>query len=467
MTGRTSDRGVSDATTEAASDATTEAAPSTWLSVARSAGTRALILPVSAAVGVLNTRLIIENYGKPAYAQFALLVSVAALIPFTDLGMSAAIMNAIGGSEQPASDQHVRRVITTCVRVLSLSAAVVLGVTAIISVLGWWPAIMGSGLLEGTGPLVAAGCLVLIALALPISFGQRVLTGLGRNHVTVAMLGLQTPIVLVVLLVLTRSGDGTGAYLPWIPYAVSIGLAATITLLAARAIRPAIGRALRDVPRRRAVPGTRVFDVGGPALVQMIAIPLAMQSDRLVLSHVGDTATLATYNLSSQMYIPVWQVTTAAGVALWPIFARARARGTSGAHSPVPLSAGFGAGAFAACLAISIASPWLAELASDGQITIPLSMQIAFSTLMVLQAVKYPLGTFMTDAAGLRFQAFMIVPMLPVNLAISLVLANRYGAVGPVIGSAIGVLMFQVVPNYAYVRWNLGSRSRSAGAASS
>jgi hypothetical protein len=71
---------------------------------------------------------------------------------------------------------------------------------------------------------------------------------------------------------------------------------------------------------------------------------------------------------------------------------------------------------------------------------------------MVCQATKYPLGMFMTDAPGLRYQAFMVVLMVPVNLGLSIVLARRFGAVGPVIGSAVGVFFFQVVANWAYVR---------------
>ena len=74
---------------------------------------------------------------------------------------------------------------------------------------------------------------------------------------------------------------------------------------------------------------------------------------------------------------------------------------------------------------------------------------------MVCQAAKYPLGMFMTDAPGLRYQAFMVLCMLPINLGISIVLAKKLGAVGPIIGSTIGVFFFQVCANFFYVRRNL------------
>jgi O-antigen/teichoic acid export membrane protein len=413
---------------------------------------RILVLPLSALLGIVCTRLIITNFGQETYAQYGLLVSLGALLPFADLGMSAAIMNAVGGSENPSRDDHVRQVLITSVRVLLCSGAVLLLVDLVITVAGWWPTIMGESLIPSSGPAAAAAVLAVIAMTLPVAFGQRVLTGLGKNHITIALLGLQTPIVLVFLLVIIRRGLGAGSYLPVIPYLVALLLSLGATVWAARLIHPAIGAALRQVPRVRSVPGGKVLDVAWPMLVQMIALPLAMQSDRLVLSHVSTTSQLADYNLAAQMYLPVWQVVTAAGVALWPVFARARARGDRRAHSPMPIAAGFAAAAAVVCLGISLISPWLAGVASNHQITLSWGLVVAFSLFMVCQAAKYPLGMFMTDAPGLRYQALMIVIMVPINLGLSIVLASRYGAVGPIIGSTIGVLFFQVVANYVYVR---------------
>jgi O-antigen/teichoic acid export membrane protein len=448
-----------DATAEPGGNAPAGAGDATvvspWRSVVRSAGARALVIPVSALLGVINTRVIIDNFGQAAYAQYGLLVAVAALLPFTDLGMSAAIMNATGGSEHPSRDDHVRRVLITSIRVLVGSGAVLLVAVFVISGLGLWPALMGDGLLPGSGPRAAASCLALIALTLPIAFGQRVLTGLGKNHVTVLLNGLQTPIVLLVIVLMVRLDLGAGSYVAVVAYVATMALALAATLVAARLIRPAIGAAVRAVPKIRTVPGAKVLDVAWPMLILMTVLPIVNQSDRLVLSHVSDSANLATYNLAAQMYVPVWAVTTAGGIALWPIFARARARGHRTRQSPLALAAGFAAAAAAICLGISLLAPWLARLASGGRIDLPISILAAFSALMVSQAANYPLGMYMTDAAGLRSQAFRVVAMMPVNLGLSLTLGARYGAVGPVIGSAIGVFLFEVVGNWIYVRRRL------------
>lgn len=426
-----------------------------WLGAARSAGVRLLILPVSAVLGIVITRLVIENYGTAAFAQYGLLVGIGALLPFADLGMSAAVMNAVGASDSPGTDPSVRRVLVTAVRVLVGSASVLVLVSLTITTFGWWPLLLGAGLVPGSGPLVAMLCLVLIALAMPVGIGQRILSGLGRNHVSIAVLGLQTPLVLTVVLIFLWWDVPAGPAIALVAYGATLLLSIVCTLVAARMIGPVATDVLRLVPRLRTFRGARVFDVAWPMLVQMIALPIAMQTDRIVLSHRAEAAALAEYNLAAQMFTPIWAVVSAAGVTLWPVFARARARGDR--SSPFPVAWGFGA--FAALLAVGVAvvSPWLADLASGGVIELGGLLVVSFAALMTLQGFKYPLGMFMTDVRGLRFQALMIVVLLPLNVGLSWYLAGPLGAAGPVIGSVVGVATSQVLANVFYVRWRLRS----------
>lgn len=80
---------------------------------------------------------------------------------------------------------------------------------------------------------------------------------------------------------------------------------------------------------------------------------------------------------------------------------------------------------------------------------------------VTVQAIKYPLGMYMTDATGLRFQVLPIVLMVPLNLALSWALIAPLGAAGPILGSAISVLLCQVAPNLWYVRRDLARRRRA------
>ena len=195
-------------------------------------------------------------------------------------------------------------------------------------------------------------------------------------------------------------------------------------------------------------------------VVIMIALPVGVQTDRIVLSHVATSADLAQYNLASQMFTPIAALVSAAGFTLWPRFAAARKRGED--ESPVPLSLGFGAIAAVLALGVSVISGWLAAFASDGQISLGLPLLVAFSTWMIIQAFQYPYGMYLTDRMGLRFQALMVTLMVPFNVGLSWFLASQVGAVGPVVGSAASVLLFQVTANVIFVRSRASRMARSS-----
>ena len=52
--------------------------------------------------------------------------------------------------------------------------------------------------------------------------------------------------------------------------------------------------------------------------------------------------------------------------------------------------------------------------------------------------------------------------MIPLSLGLSWWLIGLVGAGGPIIGSAVAVLICQVVPNYVFVRRDLRRRAREA-----
>lgn len=422
-----------------------------WRGVGLSAGVKIVAMGSSAVLGILTTRLILDNYGQAAYAQYGLLVAIALLLPFADLGMGAALMNAIGGSDDPKHDPHVRRVIVTSIRVLTVAAAVIATIAGVLWVTGLWPAVLGEGLIPDTGEQAATLALLLIGVAMPFGIGQRMLTGLGKNYVTIGLGGMQPPLMLGTVALAVWAGWDIGSFLAVIPYAIAILIALFASVIALRMLRPITQGVVRAAARRTGEPGARVMNVAWPMIIMSAALPIGMQSDRLVLSHVSGVEDLAIYNLASQIFTPVWALVAASGMTLWPIFARERS--TGGRLSPYPIAGLFGVGALLACLMLAAATPWLTEVASGGQIVLSWGLVAGFVALMTLQGLKFPLGMFMTDARGLRFQAVMVVLMTPFNVLVSIWLAHSLGALGPVIGSALSVALFQVIANAWYVRY--------------
>ncbi len=426
--------------------------------VARSAGVKVLMLPVGAVLGLVITRLIITRYGETAFGQYGLLVGIANLLPFADLGLSAAIMNAVAGSDDPAHDEHVRATLISALRLLTLSGAVIVLAAAAITRLGDWRGLLGDGLSAQDGPQAAGLCLALIGVALPFGLGQRILTGLGRNHVTIILTGLNRPFALAALLVLMLLGVPIGGYVAVLVYGAALLVAVIGTVLAARQVRPAVRIALAQATRLRGVRGGRVFDVAWPMLLQMIALPIALQSDRIVLSHLSDLEQLNRYNLATQFFTPILLVMSSAGMTLWSVFARERSGIDRSGTSPRRMTMIFALLGSTAAVVVSLLSGVVARLATDGVVHLPVVLLLSFSVLMVAQGANYPLGMYITDAAGLRFQAYWILTMLPINLFLSIWLAGPLGASGPAIGSAVGVLACQVIPNWIYI-----GRRRSRG----
>lgn len=422
--------------------------------VAKNAMSKVGVMFIAGLISIVTTRLIIEHFGLPAYAQYGLLASMAAWVPFADLGMSAAIMNAVGASKDPARDAHVRRVITSAVRILLCSAAVLAALALVLAVTGAWPGVLGEGLLDG-GATTATVCVLIFALTLPLGVGPRLLTGLGLNHVQIRVQLIPAPFMLLGVLVLLWL-DQDGNWLAPISFLGATAVAGISLWVAARQIRPQVGEALADVRHVRSVPSARTMDVAWPMLAQMVALPIAMQTDRLLLSHLASTRDLAQYNLASQLFGMIVQTITAAGIALWPVFAKARSEGE--VRSPMKLAYGFLWGGLAAGLILAAMLPWAVPLLSDGQLSLDFWLVAGFVLFVTVQAAKYPLGMYMTDARGLRFQVLPIFVLVPVNLALSWALIEPLGAAGPIIGSAIAVVLCQVVPNYWYVRRDLAAR---------
>lgn len=421
-----------------------------WRSVGNSAVVQVVVAGLSGLLGMVTARLILEQFGVAQYAQYGLLASLPALIPFADVGMAAVVLNALASSERASTDPTVRRTLTSAFRVLVCSGLTIAAIGVLLGVLGWWPTVLGPGLLDG-GAVTATVCVMILGLALPCGVGARILVGLGRNPLQIALTGLAAPLVMAGVLIVIVVGNGSS--LAVAPYAAAAIVAVIILVTAARLIRPQVGAALRDIPRVRSVAGVRVFDVAWPMLVQMISLPIAMQTGRILLSHQGTPVDLAQYNLAAQFFSVVLAAVSAAGLSLWPHFARARSQSVRA--SPFRASLVFASASIVLALLLAVLLPLLVPLVTDGEFGLGLPLVAAFVVFTVVQAAKYPVGMYMTDAAGLRAQVLPIVLMVPLNLGLAWWSIPYLGAAGPVWATSVSVLVCQVIPTTLWVRRRL------------
>ncbi|MFJ4039188.1 lipopolysaccharide biosynthesis protein [Microbacterium sp. NPDC090007] len=427
-----------------------------WTSVGSAAIAKAATLPINALVSLFAMQLVIGWWGVEAYASYGLLVALVALLPFADLGMAAVIINVV--SQHGARSRNLRRALLSVLRILAASAVVLVSAAIVVTLLGSWRLLLGDSLLAGReGDLAVLLCVSLFAINLPVSIGARALVGLGQNTALILIQSLQYPLILAMILLMSAAGASAGPFLPVGAYISTFVVNALCVWLASRKLGEDFRWALRRLLVRRAK-GARVGHTAWPMLVQSLAIPLATQSDRVVISQVSTTEQLAQYNLSSQIFMMVWQVTAAAGVSLWPIFSRMKDRGEA---PPVGKASAIFAVVAAGCAGVLVcALPLIEDFVAHGLITLSPVLIGSFFLYVVMNAVLYPFGMNFMDPRGLKFQAWCVSLALPVNVTLSVILAREIGASGPIISSAVCMFVFQVVP-YS-IRFHKGkSRSKN------
>lgn len=414
-------------------------------------GARALTMAISLVCGVITTRMILGETDVQHYALYSLLITIPSLLTFTDLGSGAVLVNAVATSEDIRTDRRLRLQVTSVGRILLMFATALMVINTILLVTGGWRALFGdAGAIPGA-PLAAFLCITLFSLTITLGVWFRILLGQRRNHLVILVQGMISPVTMGgVWLMLTFGGRDFDSYLGTASYGASLLSAIVGFVLVTRSSAPLIPSAARMLLRPRAFPGVRVMDVGWPMLAQMVTYPIAVGSQRYVLAQFGTPTDVAEYGVAGQVFFALNGLVMAAGVALWPQFTRMRHRGEL-KRGPYQLSALFAAAVAAATLLVWLVAPWLFEFITRGELEVRTPTILAFGCMIMLTAAVYPLGMFIMDKPGIRFQVIPTLSMALVSIVLSIVLTPLYGIVGPLIGVSFALIVCQVIPYSIYI----------------
>lgn len=425
----------------------------------RSFGARLLVLPVVAICALLASRIVIDSLGTSGFALYALVVGLAALVPFADLGIGAAVTDAIA-RRTTVGDAMAVAVIRRSVKVL---VVVGVGITLAswgIAAVGGWSVILGVPD-ESSVDLASAIALTLFGLSLPLSLGTRVLLGAERNHWAVMTQTVSAVVGLTVVAIADVRDGPLWAFTsaPFIGIValglINVGLARRATGLT-RMPSSTTWSAGDSAPRK-----VRLFQIAGPMLVISVALPLAWQSDRLVLSHRSTLTEVALYVVAFQLFTPLNALVESGGSSLWPVFARRGHTAGIDVRRMIQLSAGFAAVGLLIGISLVILGPWLASWVSRGSVVPSRELFVLFGLLIAVTAAWWPTAMLLTDPVGLRFQAGCCAVMAAANIGISIALAGSLGAVGPVIASLASMIFAIIAPGW----WFAWRRLRQAAAA--
>lgn len=411
---------------------------------------RSLTTVISALFGILTARMILGSAGVEYFALYALVTTLPSLLQFQDLGAGAALVNTIAHSKRPSSDPQVSATMMSVWRIMLVFSCGMVLVNCVLLATGGWSGLLGDAGALPNAPLAAFSCVAVWAIGIPLGIWQRIMLGLRKNHLSILIQGGMAPLNLVLVWLILQIGPSAQSFLALASYLAAFLISGVGAVVALRLLPEASKKSLRELwfPRRHV--GVRVMDVGWPMLAQMLSAPLSITAQRYVLAQTAPTVDVAEYTAAAQVYFSMLGVIGAAGVALWPRFARQRAAGTL-KTGPFHLSLIFAGACAAVSVALLLAREPLFAFTTNGKVEVHFATALAFSVMLVLQAALYPLGMFIMDKPGIRFQVVPTITMAISSLILALLITPRMGVTGPLISNSACVLCAQVIPFTLYI----------------
>lgn len=401
--------------------------------------TRIIVFPITAATALLTTSIVVQSAGGLLFGIIALISTIAQLVPFADLGLGAAVINEISGTTDARRRKAVLR---TATKKLLIPMVVVLLLSPTGTIFFSWGDLLG---LADTSVkdinLVTSLVIAIFGLSIPLGLGQRVLVGLGKNHIGVAI-AIVTSLSALSFTWLMSLTPVNPIFLAVCPAAASFVGAATAYISARRMLSPNP----RIVDDYKSVVVSGLFRQATPMILIMIGIPLAFQTHRILLSLRSSPLELSEYSLTMQFYLPLWSFISVAATSLWPVFSRGRSDGKSQSRTVVHSAIVLGLLGAAFALFLSGFGSWIGSIVSHGKIELESNVLIAASALLFVQGLQQVPGMFLTDTSGLWFQAVCIVLLSFWTIGVGWWATPFLGASGPLLATASGVIIFQLVP---------------------
>ena len=416
-------------------------------SLGASTTARLVTFPVSAVATLATTSISISYTGAANYAVISVVATLAQLLPFSDLGIGAGVINAVATT----SDDPLRRrsAIASALRILMTSALVLCLVGIAGATLFSWHAVLGVQVttLENYDWATAIA-LVLLAVSIPLGIGQRILIGLMRNPIAVLVAAIVS-VASLGITVLVAVAHLQPELLVLGP-AVGQALSALVTFFIALRLAHYPLRAT-FLHREYHLPG--LLRQGAWYLLASLMVAATLQSGRIVLATRASLGELAGFALTMQFYLPLWSFFVAAGTALWPVFSARRHSGQAGRGAGVwSMAALFAGGGVIALAGLVVVGPGLAALLSRGTVHISLLALVCCGLLIVIQAVQLVLGVYLTTPDDFRFQALWSIPMALCAVGGAWALGPALGAAAPFLSAAVGMFCFSVVPCFLRIQ---------------
>jgi hypothetical protein len=402
--------------------------------------------PLVALVGLLNTAVIVRQTGEAVFGLVSLVTTLTLLMPFADLGIGAVVISACSQRGRITDDPVAVATVQSGLRRLNVVAVVLVAISLAIMATDSWGFLLGST----AGPadriaITIAACL--IALGIPAGIGVRILIGLDMNPLAVLLTMSNAIFTLTITLGLKAAG------IAGIWYAVSGAGGALIGNCLATALALKLsGLGWLAFARPGAEhAGSKLLQGSLWMFVVTIGLPMGLQSQRLILSHVSTSSELSRYALMAQVYGVTWMVFSTAGVALWPVFVKRRSDMRTSTQLWLRSVALFGVLSALAGGGLVVLGPWATSVLSDGRLVATRALAIAIASLLVVQCIHLPGGVMLTMPREMRWQSHCLLAMGFSTLVLGVWWGGRWGGTGVVAAAVVATVAAQIVPDFVWI----------------
>lgn len=404
--------------------------------------TRLATAPLTAISAAVSTYIAVHYAGAETFGYISLLGTLFLLIPFSDLGLGAAVVNAVSVKDRGSSEDAAARDVTArAFRALSLVGISVVTVATLLSIFAVWPVILAAPPQISGDLNFAAFCVFLaVGIGIPFGLGQRILVGANATHLSTLIMAVSS-LIAVAVTAATVALSGPPLL---ISAATPIGLCIASVISTVVALRR-VGWSPSDLMRTRAPISERrsLWKPAVPMMIVLIGAPLALQTHRLILAHYGTASELAEYSVGAQFYAPALSIVTTGALALWPHFASTRSGREAGWKLSLLLMGALG---LIGATALTVLLAPVSQVVTGGEATVGAPLAVGFGLLLMTMSLHQPSAMLLTNASGLWFQAACIVAFACVTVPVSILAVAIFGASGPVFATAATVTVTTLLP---------------------
>ena len=406
---------------------------------------RGATFPIAALAVLVTNRLILDRESIQSYAFLSLLTTVPALLPVSDLGLGAAVTNAAARAN--CAPNVFRTIAVRALRILVGVACLIALIAIALRYTGILTGLVPRGLLVTGADDAMLAALLVFAASLPFSLGMRVLIGLGLTTRLNLIQGLLPVITLTaVVTVLALGGSLSG-----LAFALLCGPVVTGLILSVMAYRSVAEASNSDSQRPQGSYSFELHNSGTlratalPMIIISIAVPLAFQTDRWILSLRSTPESVAKYSAAVIVLAPALAMIQGGMAALWGQFARGSSREVqrSAFIASIRLAIALGLALF---LAVLLLGPFVVSWISRGELEMSMLSMLPFGLFALVMAIHSPAASYLTKESGLRYQALGAVLMAIASIAMTWILAPVLGASGPVVASLLAMVPTMVIP---------------------